>query len=163
MSQSEQPVVIIGAGKIARGYVGHLAALAGRPLVLVDVSETVVRLLNERGQYTVHILGNPEKSMVVKNLTALQASDPRVADAVANARVLFVSVGGPNVPAVAVTLAPGLRARRAAGGAKLNIVCCENWRRPGELLRERLNEQLAGDDQAYLAASVGIADATVLR
>jgi mannitol-1-phosphate 5-dehydrogenase len=42
-------------------------------------------------------------------------------------------------------------------------VCCENWRRPGELLRATLNEQLSGDDAAYLAERVGIADATVLR
>jgi mannitol-1-phosphate 5-dehydrogenase len=159
----QPPVLIIGAGKIARGYVGHLVALSGAPLIFVDVNEQVVRLLNERGQYTVHILGNPAKSTTVTNLSALHASDPRVADAVVQARVVFVSVGGPNLPAVAATLAAGLSARRAAGGQLLNIVCCENWRLPADLLRRSLAERLPPDDQAYLASKVGIAEATVLR
>ena len=38
-----RPVVIIGAGKIARGYVGHLVALSGRADLFVEVNETVVR------------------------------------------------------------------------------------------------------------------------
>src|SRR5688572_1679156 len=136
MTSSQQaPVLIIGAGKIARGYVGHLAALAGAPLTFVDVSAPVVQLLNERGGYAVHILGNPAKSMQVTGLRALHSTDPSVAKAAVEAGLVFVSVGGPNLPAVAATLAPGLSARREAGGRKLNIVCCENWHRPAEMLR----------------------------
>ena len=164
MNPSEQaPVIIIGAGKIARGYVGHLVALSGRPICFVDVNETVVRLINERGGYRVHILGNESKSMTVTNIRALHSADPAVADVLAQAQLAFVSVGGPNLPAVAGTLAPGLAARRAAGGQLLNIVCCENWYRPAEVLREQLAGRLAGADAAYLAERVGIAEATVLR
>jgi len=164
MNQPEQPpVLIIGAGKIARGYVGHLVALANTPICFVDVNEQVVRLINERGRYTVHILGNEQKSMTVTNITALHSADPRVAAVVAKAPLAFVSVGGPNLPAVAATLAPGLSARRAAGAKLLNLVCCENWRLPAQLLREHLAAKLAGDDLAYLAGQVGIAEATVLR
>ena len=164
MNPTEQaPVIIFGAGKIARGYVGHLVALTGRPLCLVDVNPALVDLLNARGHYRVHILGNEEQSLTVTNLRALHSADPRVAEVVARAELAFVSVGGPNLPAVAATLAPGLAARRAAGGRPLNIVCCENWRRPAELLRQHLAERLAGDDRAYLASHIGIAESTVLR
>lgn len=164
MTEAEQaPVVIIGAGKIARGYVGHLVALSGRPICFVDVNETVVGLINARGGYWVHILGNDAKSMTVTNIRALHTQDPRVAEALARAELAFVSVGGPNLPAVAATVAPGLAARRAAGGQRLNIVCCENWHRPAEILRQHLAERLAAEDAAYLAAQVGIAEATVLR
>jgi mannitol-1-phosphate 5-dehydrogenase len=45
----------------------------------------------------------------------------------------------------------------------LNIVCCENWRQPAEMLREALKARLADEDRAYLAERVGIAEATVLR
>ncbi len=164
MNPTEQaPVVIIGAGKIARGYVGHLVALSGRPICFVEVNEALVGLLNARGQYHVHILGNSDKSLTVTNLRALHSADPRVAAVLAQAELAFISVGGPNLPAVAATLAPGLAARRAAGGRALNIVCCENWHRPAELMRQQLGERLAGADQAYLAAHIGIAEATVLR
>jgi mannitol-1-phosphate 5-dehydrogenase len=164
MNQVEQaPVVIIGAGKIARGYVGHLVALSQRPICFVDVNEALVRLINERGGYRVHILGNSDKSMTVSNIRALHSADPRVADAVAQAQLAFVSVGGPNLPAVAATLAPGIAVRRSAGGRALNVICCENWHRPAEVLRQKLDEGLAGDDRAYLASRIGIAEATVLR
>ena len=164
MIQPEQPpVIIIGAGKIARGYIGHLVALSQTPICFVDVNEQLVRLINDRGRYTVHILGNPEKSMPVTNIVALHSVDPRVAGVLAEATLAFVSVGGPNLPAVAATLAAGIQARRAAGGRALNIICCENWHRPAEVLRQQLAERLAGDDRAYLASHIGIAEATVLR
>jgi mannitol-1-phosphate 5-dehydrogenase len=163
MNAALPPVLIVGAGKIARGYVGHLAALAGAPLCFVDVNAALVDQLNERGGYTVHILGNPARSLHVAGLIALHSADPRVAQAVVEAALVFVSVGGPNLPAVAATLAPGLSARRAAGARPLNLVCCENWHRPAEVLRQALGQHLASDDQAYLASGLGIAEATVLR
>jgi mannitol-1-phosphate 5-dehydrogenase len=166
MNQSEQaPVIIFGAGKIARGYIGHLVALAQMPLCFVDVNEQLVQRLNDRGRYTVHILGNPAKSIQVTTLVALHSEDPRVADVLAKAALAFVSVGGPNLPAVAATLAAGIQARRAAGARTLNIICCENWHRPAEVLRQQLEERLAAspDDRAYLASRIGIAEATVLR
>ena len=157
------PVVIIGAGKIARGYVGHLVALSQRPICFVDVNERLVQLINERGGYRVHILGRPDKSMTVTNIRALHSTDPRVAGVLAAAALAFVSVGGPNLPAVSATLAPGIASRRAAGGRPLNVICCENWHRPAEALRQQLGDRLAADDGAYLAARIGIAEATVLR
>jgi mannitol-1-phosphate 5-dehydrogenase len=127
------------------------------------VNEALVGRLNERGGYQVHILGNPQKSMRVENVRALHSGDGRVAEAVTEAGVVFVSVGGPNLPAVARTLAAGISARRMAGGKKLNIVCCENWRKPAEVLRAALAAQLGDDDRGYLAERVGVAEATVLR
>jgi mannitol-1-phosphate 5-dehydrogenase len=166
MNPSEQaPVVIVGAGKIARGYIGHLVALSQMPLCFVDVNRQLVQRLNERGGYNVHILGNPEKSMRVTNLVALHSTDPRVADVLAEARLAFVSVGGPNLPSVATALAAGIGVRRAAGGKALNIICCENWHRPAAVLRQEVDERLAAspEDRAYLASRIGIAEATVLR
>src|SRR6266852_4525736 len=107
MTEAQQaPVVIIGAGKIARGYVGHLVALSQRPICFVDVNEALVRLINGRGGYRVHVLGQADKSMTVTHIRALHSADPRVADEVARAELAFVAVGGPNLPAVAATLAP---------------------------------------------------------
>ncbi|MEO6623226.1 MAG: hypothetical protein ABIN37_00115 [Burkholderiaceae bacterium] len=155
--------MIFGAGKIARGYLGHLLALAGRPIFFVDVNETVVRLINERGRYTVHILGDPSKSMQITQISAVHSADPHVAQWVAGAPAVFVSVGGPNLSAVAAPLAAGLQARREAGGRLLNIVCCENWHRPANVLRAALGEKLTGADREYLDSRVGIAESTVLR
>ena len=164
MNQEQQaPVVIFGAGKIARGYLGHLLALAGRQIVFIDVNENLVRLINERGRYTVHILGDASKSMQITGIRAVHSADPQVAALVAEAPAVFVSVGGPNLAAVAGPLGSGLQARRAASGRLLNIVCCENWYRPANVLRAALGEKLTGADREYLDTKVGIAESTVLR
>ena len=162
-STRPSPVIVFGAGKIARGYIGHLVALSQIPLCFVDVNAELVQRLNARGRYTVHILGRPDKTMQVNHLAALHSADPRVAETVAQARLAFVSVGGPNLPAVAASLAPGIMARRAAGGQALNIICCENWHRPAEVLCQRLQALLSDDDREFLASHIGIAEATVLR
>jgi mannitol-1-phosphate 5-dehydrogenase len=160
---SQPPVLIIGAGKIARGYIGHLLYLSGFPICFVDVNQEVVRLLNERGRYTVHILGNEAKSGVVTGVQARVAGDVAVAPVVAQAPLAFIAVGGPNLPDVARLLADGLQARRTQSGEPLNVIVCENWHRPAQVIRSVLEETLDEAGRAYLGSRVGIAEATVLR
>ena len=54
--------VIFGAGKIARGFVGHLLFLSGIDFTFVEKVDALADLINERKQYTVNILGNSEKN-----------------------------------------------------------------------------------------------------
>ena len=63
--------VVFGAGKIARGFVGHLLSLSEFSITFVDVDHELVRIINERKQYTVHILGAPEKDTVVTGVSAV--------------------------------------------------------------------------------------------
>ena len=81
--------VILGAGKIARGFVGHLLYLSNIPFTFVEKFDGLVDLINERGQYTVNILGNPEKNCVVTGAKAIRFSDiEAVSDAIADADVV---------------------------------------------------------------------------
>ena len=90
--------VILGAGKIARGFVGHLLYLSEIPFTFVEKFDGLVDMINERGQYTVNILGNSEKNCVVKGAKAIRFSDVEaVTDAIAEADVVFTSVGGKNL------------------------------------------------------------------
>ena len=90
--------------------------------------------------------------------TDLVIHDPRDGRA-----VIWKESTTPDDPAVGAALAGGIAARHAAGGDRLNIICCENWRKPAEVLREALAAQLGDEDRTYLAERVGIAEATVLR
>ena len=51
--------LVFGAGKIARGFVGQLLELSGWETTFVDINRELVQALNEKGTYTVHILGDP--------------------------------------------------------------------------------------------------------
>ena len=69
--------VIFGAGKIARGFVGHLLYLSNIDFTFVEKVDSLVDLINERKQYTVNILGDSSKNTVVTGAKALSFSCQR--------------------------------------------------------------------------------------
>ena len=98
--------VIMGAGKIARGFIGHLLYLSGIPFTFMEKADGLVELINERGQYTVNILGHSEKNCVVKGAKAVGFQDgERAAETIAEADAVFTAVGGMNLGALATYLA----------------------------------------------------------
>ena len=90
--------VIFGAGKIARGFIGHLLFLSDIPFTFVEKFDSLTDLINERGSYYVNILGNPEESCRVTGARALKFSEEeKVAAAIAEADAVFTAVGGKNL------------------------------------------------------------------
>ena len=86
--------VILGAGKIARGFIGHLLYISEIPFIFVEKSDALADLINTRGEYTVNILGNSEKNCVVKGVEALSFQDEdKVVRAIAGADAVFTAVG----------------------------------------------------------------------
>ncbi len=155
--------VILGAGKIARGFIGHLLYLSGIPFTFVEKFDSLVDLLNERGQYTVNILGNSEKNCVVKGAKAIRFSDTeKVAEAIADAAVVFTSVGGKNLGDLVPLLTKGIE-KKASKGGYLNIITCENWKLPATILRSGIEEMISEDARAYLDKHVGITEAVIMR
>ena len=155
--------VILGAGKIARGFIGHLLYLSEIPFTFVEKFDGLVDLINERGQYTVNILGNSEKNCVVKGAKAIRFSDVEVVtDAIAEADAVFTSVGGKNLGDLVPLLAGGIE-KKALKGGNLNVVTCENWKLPATILRNGVEEVISEDAKAYLAEHVGMTEAVIMR
>ena len=155
--------VILGAGKIARGFIGHLLHLSGIEFCFVEKSDALCDLINERGKYTIHILGCPEKDCVIAGKKALKFSqEAEITAAIAEADAIFTAVGGKNLGGIIGILKSGIEAR-AAAGKRLNIVTCENWKKPADIIREELTRVVAPDAQAYLAEKVGITEAVIMR
>jgi mannitol-1-phosphate 5-dehydrogenase len=155
--------VVFGAGRIARGFVGHLLGLDGYRITFVDVDPDLVSALNDAGRYTVHIMGAPEKSSVVENVSALLPDSPDLAERLTNAEVVFVSVGGANLPSVAKSLAHGLLRRLDTTNDKLNIIVCENWPAAGSTLRGALTSAWADLGREFPDDRVGVAESTIMR
>jgi mannitol-1-phosphate 5-dehydrogenase len=162
-SEATELVVIFGAGKIARGFVGHLLYLSGIDFLFVEKAEALCALINERKKYTVNVLGAPEKNCVVQNARALNFSEAdAVAAAIAGADAVFGAVGGKNLPDIVPLLTKGIEEKARRGG-KLNIVTCENWKRPADVLREGIEAAISEGARAYFQESVGITEAVVMR
>ena len=159
MAASKQAVVF-GAGKIARGFIAHLLTLSGYQITFVEKNQALVESLRQRGKYTVHVISAPEKNSTIQNFRILQTDEVEaIAEAVANASVVFVSIGGPNLPQIVPLLAAGLE-RRTVG---LNILLGENYFQPGQWLRKLIAEQLPPAKQEWFAREVGVVETVILR
>lgn len=157
--------VIFGAGKIARGFIAHLLALSHEDFVFVEKAQELVDLLNDRKQYAINILGVPEKNMLVSGVKALSYADrDEISSAISKASILFTAVGGKNLPEIVPVLVEGITARFEAGNNKpLNIITCENWKQPAELLRNAILLNLNAKYQEQFIELVGIVEAVVMR
>lgn len=155
--------VIFGAGKIARGFIGHLLFLSDIPFTFVEKADGLVDLINERGQYFVNILGNAEKCCTVTGANALKyAQEDEIAKVISEADAIFTAVGGKNLKDIAPMLAKGVEAKSKVGG-NLNIVTCENWKLPATILREEIGNILEGDALAFFKTNVGVTEAVIMR
>lgn len=145
--------LIFGAGKIARGFLGQILYNAGVSTTFVDSSESLVKLLNERGRYTVNVLGAKEKNSVVTGYRAIALQDSEeIAKAARDARIIFTAMGGKNLEAAAPHIAKAL----ANTERPVNVITCENWKQPAQLLRRLILENTPG-------VRAGFAEAVVMR
>lgn len=155
--------VILGAGKIARGFIGHLLYLSEIPFTFIEKSDALTELLNRRGQYTVNILGNSGKNCVVKGARAVCLQDEEQAvKTITEADAVFTAVGGKNLEALVPCLTKAIEEKAKKGGS-LNIVTCENWKLPADILRNGIEERISDDARAYLEKQVGITEAVIMR
>lgn len=155
--------VIFGAGKIARGFIGHLLFLSGIDFTFVEKADALCDLINERQEYFVNILGNEKDSTVVSPAKALKFSDKeKIGTAIGNADAVFTAVGGKNLGDIAPFLALGLREKMKNGG-KLNIVTCENWKLPATVLKEAVYKELNEEEKEYCDKNVGFSEAVIMR
>ena len=156
--------VIFGAGKIARGFVGHLLYLSNIEFTFVEKVDALADLINERGQYTVNILGAPEKNTVVRGARALKFSQAEeIAREIARADCVFNAVGGKNLSEIVPFLTAGIELRAKINPAPLNIITCENWKLPADILRRGISETIREEYRAFFEEKVGITEAVIMR
>ena len=140
---------IFGAGKIARGFIGHLLYLSDIKFTFVEKFDGLVDLINERGQYFVNILGNAEDSCTVTGAKALKFTDEEaIAKQIAASDAVFTAVGGKNLGDIAPLIAMGIKEKAKVGG-RLNVVTCENWKLPANILRDLIVPTLNEEEKAY--------------
>lgn len=156
--------VIFGAGKIARGFVGHLLFLSGIDFVFVEKVDELCDLINQRKEYLVNILGDPSKNTVVKNVSALKFSQmDEIADAISKADCVFNSVGGKNLNEIVPFLTAGIEKRAVCNPKPLNIITCENWKKPADILKDGISATITPEHKHFFEENVGITEAVIMR
>lgn len=137
-------IVIFGAGKIGRSFIGQLFGCNGYKVVFVDVDPDIIKLLNQKGNYRVVIKGEKEEEIIVPNVRAISALDKeKVVDAVSTAGIMAVSVGKNALEKVVPVIAEGLMLRyKSDPGVPLDIILAENMRSAADFVKELLEKYL---------------------
>jgi mannitol-1-phosphate 5-dehydrogenase len=138
-------IVIFGAGKIGRSFIGQLFGSGGYKVVFIDVDAVMVKMLNERGNYRVVIKGDKEEEIIVPDVHAISAFDRnKVVDEVSTAGIVAVSVGKNALEKVIPVIAAAIEQRYSNNpGTPLDIILAENMRSAAEFVRGHLQKNLS--------------------
>ncbi len=139
-----QKIVIFGAGKIGRSFIGQLFGCGGYQVVFIDVNQTIVDGLNRMGSYRVVTRGEKEEEITVSHVRAISEKESeKVIEAVSTAGILAVSVGKNALEEIIPVIAAGLIQRNTnSPGTPLDIILAENMRSAADFMREHLMKEL---------------------
>jgi len=137
-------IIIFGAGKIGRSFIGQLFGCSGYEVIFIDINPLLIKLINKKGSYRVIIKGNDEKEINVPNVKAISAFDKKkVINAVSTAGIIAISVGKNSLEKALPIIAEGLVQRNKDNpNVPLDIILAENMRGAAEYTRENLKKAL---------------------
>lgn len=140
-------MVIFGAGKIGRSFIGQLFALSGYEVVFVDVARPIIKALNERRSYDVVIKGEREEVIKVPNVRGILATEGgQVAREISTADILASCVDNNALPHIIPLIAGGLKMRyKNDPGLALDIIIAVNMRNASEYFYRELKKEMGKD------------------
>jgi len=118
-------ITIIGAGKTGRGFIARL--LDGEEITFIDKNVALIDTLNEKKSFTVSYFGNKKPEHVVSFKAAYTWERISSIDS----DLIFVSVGGSNLPDVGEELKKYVKAGQ-------RIIVCENASKPAKKLYDAI-------------------------
>lgn len=158
--------IMFGAGNIGRGFLGQLFSESGYRVNFVDVDQTLLDTLNQKGSYTIRLVTNESSTDVaVGPVRGLPASEREtVAGVIAEAEIGATAVGAGALKHVAPVVAAGI-VRRAEQGvtAPFNLILCENLKHAAHLFRGMVENELPPAFHPYLAEHIGFVDTVIAR
>ena len=147
INDSGNKLILFGAGKIGRSFIGQLFSRGGYEVVFVDVFKPVIDELNSRHSYRVVVKDDIESEIVVQNVRGVFAGDQEaVIGEIATARLVAVSVGLHGLKSIIPLIAKGLIARyQSPQATPLDIIIAENLRNAAEFMNNELKKYLPED------------------
>jgi mannitol-1-phosphate 5-dehydrogenase len=137
-------IVIFGAGKIGRSFIGQLFSLGGYEVVFVDINKLLIEELNRLGRYNVIIKSEKEEILTITNVRGIHAHDTNaIAEEVFDTEIIAVSTGQRGLVGFFPVLAKCLLYRDISGNhLPVDIIIAENMRNASELFHRELERLL---------------------
>ncbi len=140
-------LVLFGAGKIGRSFIGQLFSQSGYEVVFIDINEAVIKALNDRKKYKVVIKGGEnENTILVENVRGvLGTNQDKVIQELVSCDVAAVSVGQKGLAHILPVIAKALIKRNDAKKSPLDIIIAENMRNADLYIHSELQTLLPTD------------------
>lgn len=157
-------VIVLGAGRIGRGFVTQIMLLNGVKITYFDAMEEMVEKLNSVKEYTIHVLGHPELDIIHKDYHAYSIENiEQLANEWEKADFIFTAVGGKNMKSVGKTIAKAFKKLISNNGVHIsNIMTCENWVDPAKDLKNSILEDLTDLEQQIFEKNIGVGENVIL-
>lgn len=144
----QKKLLLFGAGKIGRSFIGQVFSRSGYEVVFVDINRQLIDQLNQCRQYKVVIKGKQGDEIIqVTNVRGIHLSDiEQVADELADASIAALSVGQQGLPAALPIIARALILRKKKHDQRpLDIIIAENMRNADQYIQAELRKLLPDD------------------
>ena len=162
----EHQAVHFGAGNIGRGFIGETLNESGFDVAFVDVNETIINALNERGEYDITLAAEGDPIVHIDRVRGINNKEnpEQVVEAIKTADLVTTAIGPNILPFIAPLIADGIAARFEANEtAPLDVIAAENMVGGSEKLRELVYEKLSDDVKAFANEHVGFPNSAVDR
>jgi mannitol-1-phosphate 5-dehydrogenase len=143
-------IVILGAGKIGRGFIADIFQKSGYKIAFIDSNAALIEQMNLNGKYTlfnVPGLGEEEKK-VITGFEAYHIDDIKTIETLEEVDLAAVCLFPAAFDDTAELLAKVARKRYGKKMKCLDVLVCANMFRPAHLLREKVIECLKNDEEA---------------
>jgi mannitol-1-phosphate 5-dehydrogenase len=106
----QNKMVIFGAGKIGRSFIGQVFSRSGYEVVFVDINCQLIEKMNQQKQYKVVIKSmGKDKTILVTNVRGIDLNEEeKVIAEMADASIAALSVGQQGLPATLPLIAKSL-------------------------------------------------------
>lgn len=141
---TKNKLVLFGAGKIGRSFIGQLFSYGGYEVVFIDISKPVIDELNRRRTYNVIVKSDKEEILKIDKVRGVHADEEsKVIHEIATAGIMAVSVGLNGLERIFPLIAKGLLERyRADPDYPIDIIIAENMRNADILFHSELTKLL---------------------
>lgn len=134
-------LVLFGAGKIGRSFIGQVFSNSGYEVIFIDINCNLIDRLNRTRQYHVVVKSDSgERVIKVENVRGICFHNTgAILEELAGASIAALSVGQQGLPAVIPLLAEALILRQQKFGKwPLDLIIAENMRNADEYIRQEL-------------------------
>ena len=154
-------ILLFGAGKIGRSFIGQLFSQGGYEVVFVDINRDLIDALNDNRSYPVVIKSDKgDEIQQINNVKGIYLSDPeKIYSELKDASYIATAVGNQNLNGIIPVIAEGIKRRlKVEIYVPVDIIIAENLRNASAYFEEQLQKYLP---QEYINKYIGLVETSI--